>query len=374
MTAAYPVHSIDPSLAVERESMGSKDKFWFRDPVTGARWLFKYSRPRSLSPVSGSISQPGMAAYAGEHWSEKIAAGIAGALGIPHADAELARHGGAPGVMVRDLTEDTRRGVLIHGNELLFESDPAYPMTKQYRVREHTLDNILRALSQRFISLPEGYPVHGQIGDSFDLFIGYLLLDAIIGNTDRHHENWAIILRSGDRGEAHAELAPSYDHTSSLGRELTDSKRNARLSTNAPDRSVEAYAQRARSALYLDGTSNKPMSTMAAFREAGQRRPGAAHMWIDHLHGVPVTRLDDIVVRVPEEMMSAEAREFSRRMLRYNHDSLRDFSRWTTSDGKRCNHLVRRLAGSRQTKHLRCRTLAQISGKRARHLRAGLCQ
>ena len=62
-------------------------------------------------------------------------------------------------------------------------------------------------------------------GDGFDMFVGYLMLDALIGNTDRHHENWGIMT---GRGRPQV-LAPTYDHASSLGRELSDQKRQARM-------------------------------------------------------------------------------------------------------------------------------------------------
>lgn len=47
------------------------------------------------------------------------------------------------------------------------------------------------------------------------------MLDAVIGNTDRHHENWGILRkRVGDRWQG--MVAPTFDHASSLGRELRD--------------------------------------------------------------------------------------------------------------------------------------------------------
>ena len=48
------------------------------------------------------------------------------------------------------------------------------------------------------------------------LFAGYLVLDAVIGNTDRHHENWGLLLRRTETGWK-GQVAPSFDHASSLG-------------------------------------------------------------------------------------------------------------------------------------------------------------
>ena len=56
----------------------------------------------------------------------------------------------------------------------------------------------------------------------------YLVLDAVIGNTDRHHENWGILRQR--RGNVwYGFVAPSFDHASSLGRELLDSRRDRLL-------------------------------------------------------------------------------------------------------------------------------------------------
>jgi serine/threonine protein kinase HipA of HipAB toxin-antitoxin module len=48
---------------------------------------------------------------------------------------------------------------------------------------------------------------------AFAQFTGYLVLDALIGHTDRHEENWGVI--EGITGAK--RLAPSFDHASSLG-------------------------------------------------------------------------------------------------------------------------------------------------------------
>ena len=91
------------------------------------------------------------------------------------------------------------------------------------------------------------------------MFIGYLLFDALIGNTDRHHENWGIIVVPED-GQFTFWLAPSFDHASSLGRDLTDSRRRERLTTRDTRGNVEAYAERGRSAFYSQDQSGRTMT------------------------------------------------------------------------------------------------------------------
>jgi hypothetical protein len=49
-----------------------------------------------------------------------------------------------------------------------------------------------------------------------DLMVGYLMLDCLIGNQDRHDENCGLILLSGK--QLRVALAPTYDHAKSTGR------------------------------------------------------------------------------------------------------------------------------------------------------------
>jgi hypothetical protein len=60
-----------------------------------------------------------------------------------------------------------------------------------------------------------------------DVFVGYVMLDALIAKQDRHHENWAAI-----RERERTSLAPMFDHGSTLVRNEPDTKRKRRLETN----------------------------------------------------------------------------------------------------------------------------------------------
>ncbi|MBE9169450.1 hypothetical protein IQ238_18640 [Pleurocapsales cyanobacterium LEGE 06147] len=58
---------------------------------------------------------------------------------------------------------------------------------------QHTLDNIFRVFANSSVNLPINWTLLEGIETAIDTFIGYLLLDAWIGNSDHHHENWAFI-------------------------------------------------------------------------------------------------------------------------------------------------------------------------------------
>jgi hypothetical protein len=123
----------------------------------------------------------------------------------------------------------------VSNNPRIFsvEADPEYPMANRYRVAQHTLDRVFAILGRAFIRLPPGTPDTPELRTAPDLFTGYLLLDALIGNTDRHHENWAVLQRPSVDSERVAVLCPSFDHASSLGHNIRDSERDKRLNTKS---------------------------------------------------------------------------------------------------------------------------------------------
>jgi hypothetical protein len=158
-----------------------------------------------------------------------------------------------------------------------------------------------------------------------DVFTGYLLLDALIGNTDRHHENWAVVQKYGVeplQPGLYPHLAPTYDHASCLGRNEPDAKREERLRTRDKGNSVEAYAERCASALYLHADDRKPLRTIDAFRHAALAAPAAAEAWLARLRGVSDDEIVGLIAAVPTERCSKLAREFAARIVLHNRARL----------------------------------------------------
>jgi HipA-like protein len=298
--AAWQVVELPAAVERERdEQLGTKPKFWFRH-VDGERWLFKFARPNT-----------------GEHWAEKVASEVAQRLNLPHARIELARFEGHWGSISRDFTNRGRHD-LVHGNELLTELDPQYPAGDTYHVRAHTLEAILGVLRQDFVAAPRSEELPTWLAP-FDVFVGYLLLDALIGNTDRHHENWGILITSSQ--PRRAELAPTFDHASSLGRELADKGRHQKYAVGGHQYRVADYLQKARSALFETAGSTRPMSPQAAFQRAGQIAPPASQYWLDRLRQCS-HELRGVVDSVPDEAMSRPAREFCVQLLGFTAQTL----------------------------------------------------
>ncbi|HGG56853.1 MAG TPA: HipA-like protein [Nannocystis exedens] len=285
----YPIMSVDPGAEREHEQMGSKTKFWFKDG--DAKWLFKRRR-----------------ANTGEDWAEKLGAEVAALLGLPHAKVELAESEGLYGSASLDFVG---RCDLIHGNELLLHVDSSYPAQQLWRVTEYTVENVLGVLTSTALSHRETPVTRGMTAAA--VFVGYLALDALIGNTDRHHENWGL-LRDGEQ----VSLAPTYDHASSLGRELQDRKRRALLA----DHQVAKYTRKARSALYASSSARRPMSPLDAFLLAAKSVPGSRATWQTQTASLSRDALHQIIQRVHPERMSQDARDFAFDLLLENQRAL----------------------------------------------------
>ena len=291
----FPIIAVPDDAADLQEQLGTKPKFWFGNKPS----LFKEIREGT-----------------GEDWSEKVACELAELLGIPHAEYDLALWKGRRGVVSNSFLPSGGR--LIHGNELLAKIVPQYPATKFFQVRQHSLRVVTTLVHAS--KPPIGFALLPDIQTAVDVFIGYLMLDAWIGNQDRHHENWGLVLSKD--GSVH--LAPSYDHASCLGRIETDIEKYERLTTKDKNRTVDYYIGKASSAFFASPTSKKSLSTLDAFKAAARSRPVAGLAWLKRLETVLPDQTEQILRLVPPERISEVAVHFAQRMLELNRLRLLD--------------------------------------------------
>lgn len=117
-------------------------------------------------------------------------------------------------------------------------------------------------------------------------------------------------------------LPPTFDPGASMARNLTDRERLARLETGDINRQMPAFARKARSAFYDQPTDNRPMTTMAAWRAFGARRPDAAATWLKRLEAVQDSDVQDLLQQIPERRISDVCRRFTMRLLQENRRRL----------------------------------------------------
>ena len=150
----------------------------------------------------------------------------------------------------------------------------------------------------------------------------HMVLDALIGNTDRHHENWGVLFRRKQDSWVCA-LAPSYDHASSLGRELLDESRERRLA----EKQIAAYVEKGRGAIYWSASESRGPSPIELVRRSAASYPEILLPALRKLDRVSDPSIDDILHRVPDGWMSRMAMDFAKAMIMYNIGQLREVLR-----------------------------------------------
>ena len=296
-TDSYSVEEVQPEWVLHPEDMGGKQKFWYLKPGENeVAWLFKYPRPNS-----------------GEHWAEKIAFEVARVLEISCAQVELAIFQGTYGSASKSFISHNQQ--LFHGNQILARHLNAYdPVARRFVQSQHTLNNIWQGLDRVFEE-PEGYEAAKL------RFAEFLVLDAAIGNIDRHHENWGVARRHTDDGEGWlGYLSPTFDHASSLGRELQDNRREGLLTNSM----VGNYSEKGRGGIYWSESDTKAPSPLELVRLAYYHYPNLLAPALSKLAGMDQIELSEIVEGIPPGWMSDAARRFAVRLISYNCKQLQE--------------------------------------------------
>ena len=264
---SYQVVDISDWPADSDEELGARDKLWVSstpsEEVPDALW--KEGRPGDKVAEAGA-----------DLWAEKIAAEIAALMGVPAAKVDLAQRGDVCGVLSGRI-----EGTLTHGNQLLSVVYPDYRAQSKGRVAGYDLPSIQQALGR--------YHGWSDSHGAFDSFAGLLVLDALIANTDRHHENWGII-------EETQRLAPTYDHGASLG-------------FNVPQRMLGRPQEYA-----AGGRSRHFPARLTLVELAGQALvmvgDTVASHWREAVAGVDTGDLEQIIADIPDDWMSEVMRTF----------------------------------------------------------------
>ena len=199
---------------------------------------------------------------------------------------------------------------MLHGNQTLELVVRGYDPDARFGQSDHTLENIWLALDEFVFEGTEEAKLQ---------FAEYLVLDGIIGNTDRHHENWGIMWKWVCE-EQTAFLAPSFDHASSLGRELEDARRSQLLAENR----VGRYSERGRGGIYWSQTDRRGPSPANLVVLATERHPELFGPALAKLENLSDDRLREVVERTPRDWISQTACEFAVVLMRYNLGKVRE--------------------------------------------------
>jgi hypothetical protein len=167
-----------------------------------------------------------------QSWSEVIAYDIGNLLGLDVPPAFIAVDGktGETGVLVEffyGYPRDKSPPRLIHGGDIL----PRLHAATAYDSREgrpHTVRGNLAVC--RALAIPDPSIWWGRA----------FAFDALIGNTDRHPDNWGFLVIQTTPDEIRYHMAPIFDNATSLGYEQT----NTQLAEAWSDERISRYIEK----------------------------------------------------------------------------------------------------------------------------------
>lgn len=251
---------------------GTRNKVIVENPDNKLEYYFKTSLQRELKD------------YTYEYWSEIIASEIGSLLGFDTLRYDIAFNRVEMGCISKSMVT---KGVnkLTEGISYLTGYDTTYdPMDKKSK-NEYSFQLICASLK------------YFKLDRYIENIIDVIILDSIIGNSDRHQENWGIIIEYDEvvriweemsrKGlslkslfsalgitsrvkedeettkllkEYHLKMpgrfSPIYDSGSCLGRELEDEKLKQMLKDSSM---LEAYIRRGDSEIHWEGGKNKSL-------------------------------------------------------------------------------------------------------------------
>jgi hypothetical protein len=298
----YPVFDVSDWDIVRDETAGAEPKYWLSEPGTEQLCLFK-----SVTIKQGHVH--------GEDWAEKAVAQLGRIFGVPCATVDMADWRGMQGSISRDLRP--RGYELQPGQVILEESEAEGYLHGQGRCHPgHSLENIRLVLDGALPPPGSELPFDGT---AFDVFAGYVVLDAWVANRDRHDNNWAV-LRPIAMSADPLRLCGSYDHASSLGFNVTDEERSFRLADPAK---ISQWCGRG----YADRFERKPGEPRLTLVNVAARAlrlcsEAARDHWLLQLEDIDESEVRRVVARVPR--MSDPARRFADEVLEVNRRRVLD--------------------------------------------------
>ena len=211
-----------------------------------------------------------------EACSEKMSYEIAKRLGYPCAKIEFA------------YDENGTLGILnylfISKTGVQHTDAVAYINNREDRKEFYTIENIENCLNKIDYKL-------------FKDFLKIMVFDALVGETDRHEENWGISYNNGKY-----QISPLYDNGCNLLREYKDKNKIIENWENGK-RDFNAYINRSKTLIY-NSKNNKKYTHFELIKQLYKQYKKEIKKEIENLNKITNKEFEKIVRRIPNEFMS----------------------------------------------------------------------
>lgn len=249
---------------------GKRTKRWLvKDDIPPCPYLFK-------EPKEWAIP---------ELWSEIFVYSLGAIVGIDVPETRPAINQSKYGVLVKYflsifsdpiIEENTSTYLaeeqLLHGGDLLANEDPS-----DYKGK-HNLFLIKKVFNTNAIM--EYWPEFKRI----------LIFDCLIGNTDRHQDNWGVCV---NKKTGKKRLAPAFDNSTCFAPELNEEKLASLLGN---DRGLEAFLMKSKPPLYLseDGKQCQSVTHLELIKYLAVKEPDTVDL-IGGIISMPTDKISDII-------------------------------------------------------------------------------
>lgn len=260
---------------------GTRTKYWLINPTNDQNALFKEPR-----------------ANTGEAWAELVAALIGDLIHFPTATTSLATYHNTVGSLSNNFISTGEE--FLEGGDLITRLDTSFD---RYKLDHYTLDTILK-------SLPQNQGLEKA-------FLQIPVFDALIGNQDRHCDNWGVI-RKGEQ----YDMAPLYDNGASLGHLLSEVQIKRLL--NNPE-GLNQFTQRSFSLIGLPNHKKPKHKMLLNYIYA--KYPDHLTETIECLRDISHNGITQIIDEIPDESMSSLQKEWVIRFILHRKDWLLHWQR-----------------------------------------------
>lgn len=232
-----------------------------------------------------------------EACSEKLAYEIAKVLGYKCAKIDLA------------IDENNQIGVLNYYFSNKFTSphtDIVAFLNKNQNERSnyYTISNIKYVLDE----------INNNL---FRDFVKIMVFDSLIGEQDRHEENWGITEKQGNY-----LISPLYDNGDSLLREFKNIENAEKYYNKIKD--FDAYINRSKTIIYKED-NNKQYKHFELIKYLYDNYPQYVVPEINNLIKLTDEVIEELVNKIPDELLTKEHKEYIIMYLKKRRDILLNF-------------------------------------------------